>query len=155
VKAHAEKTKIPFDPSAAHSEALQHVYGRDIDPFAVQLTLLSTFLEQLKDNVRPGQGAGRTRHRWLSDRSIDTQNSLDPITIDPVLYFDIEKTADLTIAQSRKASCVRASEPDLMIGNPPYGVSVIKGAHYWGAARLSETSGCGKLNRNRRLRDVD
>jgi hypothetical protein len=25
----------------------------------------------------------------------------------------------------------------------------------WGAARLSETSGCGKLNRNRRLRDVD
>jgi len=23
----------------------------------------------------------------------------------------------------------------------------------WGAARLSETSGCGKLNRNRRYRD--
>ena len=130
VKSHAEKTKIPFDPSAAHIEALQHVYGRDIDPFAVQLTLLSTFLEQLKDNVRPGQGGDRSRHRWLADRSIDTQNSLDPITIDPVLYFDIEKTTDLTIAHSRKASCARAGQPDLMIGNPPYGVSVIKGAHY-------------------------
>lgn len=130
VKSHAGKTKIPFDPSAAHTEALEHVFGRDIDPFAVQLTLLSTFLEQLKDNVRPGQGAGRTRHRWLADRSIDTQNSLDPITIDPAQYFDIEKTADLTAARSRKASCVRSEQPDLMIGNPPYGVSVIKGAHY-------------------------
>jgi hypothetical protein len=28
-------------------------------------------------------------------------------------------------------------------------------AKTWGAARLSETSGCGKLNRNRRVRDVD
>ena len=130
VKAHADKTKIAFDPSDAHTEALEHVFGRDIDPFAVQLTLLSTFLEQLKDNVRPGQGAGRSRHRWLADRSIDTQNSLDPITIDPVLYFDIEKTADLTTAHSRKVSCARAGQPDLMIGNPPYGVSVIKGAHY-------------------------
>ena len=130
VKAHADKTRISFDPSAAHTEALQHVFGRDIDPFAVQLTLLSTFLEQLKDNVRPGEDASRSRHKWLADRSIDTQNSLDPVTIDPVLYFDIEKTADLTVARSRKASCVRAIEPDLMIGNPPYGVSVVKGAHY-------------------------
>ncbi len=130
VKAHAEKTTISFDPAAAHTEALQHLYGRDIDPFAVQLTLLSTFLEQLKDNVRPGEGSAKTRHRWLADRSIDTQNSLDPITIDPKLFFDIEKTADLTIAHSRRASCQRAASPDLMIGNPPYGVKVVKGAHY-------------------------
>jgi len=66
----------------------------------------------------------------LADRSIDTQNSLDPITINPKLYFDIEKTGDLTTAKSRRSSCERASSPDLMIGNPPYGVKVVKGAHY-------------------------
>ena len=59
-----------------------------------------------------------------------TQNSLDPITIDPKLYFDIEKTGDLTVAKSRRASCERAAAPDLMIGNPPYGVKIVKGAHY-------------------------
>jgi type I restriction-modification system DNA methylase subunit len=130
VKAHSVKAGIPFDAPAAHTEALAHIYGRDIDPFAVQLTLLSTFLEQLKDNVRPGEGGGRVRHRWLADRSIDTQNSLDPITVDPVLYFDIEKTGDLLVARSRRASCQRAEHPDLLIGNPPYGVKVVKGAHY-------------------------
>ena len=122
VKSQYERAGIAFDAPAAHTEALEHIYGRDIDPFAVQLTLLSTFLEQLKDNVRPGEGgAARPRHRWLADRSIDTQNSLDPITIDPELYFDIEKTTDLTIARSRRASCQRAAAPALMIGNPPYG----------------------------------
>ena len=130
VRAHSDKTKIAFDAAVAHAEALQHVYGRDIDPFAVQLTLLSTFLEQLKDNVRPAQGTGQARHRWLADRAVDTQNSLDPITINPGLYFDIEKTTELTAAHSRKASCERAKAPDLMIGNPPYGVRVMKGAHY-------------------------
>jgi hypothetical protein len=119
-----------FNAPAAHAEALEHIYARDIDPFAVQLTLLSTFLEQLKDNVRPGEGGSKSRHRWLADRAIDTQNSLDPITIDPKLFFDIEKTADLTIVHSRRASCQRAAAPDLMIGNPPYGVKVVKGAHY-------------------------
>ena len=34
------------------------------------------------------------------------------------------------VARSRRASCQRAAQPDLMIGNPPYGVKVIKGAHY-------------------------
>jgi N-6 DNA Methylase len=104
IQAQSSKAHISFDPPAAHAEALEHIYGRDVDPFAVQLTLLSTFLEQLKDNVRPGEGLGMTRHRWLADRSIDTQNSLDPITIDPKLYFDIEKTTDLTAAKSRRAS---------------------------------------------------
>ena len=33
----------PPDAGAAHSEALDHIYGRDVDPFAVQLTLLGTF----------------------------------------------------------------------------------------------------------------
>ncbi len=130
VQTQSAKSGLVFDPTAAHVEALEHIYGRDIDPFAVQLTLLSTFLEQLKDNVRPGEGAGKTRHRWLADRSIDTQNSLDPITIDPKLYFDIEKTGDLTVAKNRRASCERAAAPDLMIGNPPYGVKIVKGAHY-------------------------
>jgi Type I restriction enzyme R protein N terminus (HSDR_N)/N-6 DNA Methylase len=40
VKAHADRTNIAFDPSAAHIEALEHVLGRDIDPFAVQLTFV-------------------------------------------------------------------------------------------------------------------
>ena len=70
VRAHSAKAKIAFDAAVAHAEALQHVYGRDIDPFAVQLTLLSTFLEQLKDNVRPAQGAGRPGIvGWLIVRS--------------------------------------------------------------------------------------
>lgn len=126
----AEKASLPFDAQAAHAEALSRIFGRDIDPFAVQLTLLSTFLEQLKDNVRPGEGSNRSRHRWLADKSIDTQNTLDPITIHPQRYFDIERTMDLTLAKSRLASSKRALDPDLMIGNPPYGVKVIKGAHY-------------------------
>ena len=130
VKEQSAKAGIAFDAPAAHTEALEHIYGRDIDPFAVQLTLLSTFLEQLKDNVRPGEGAAKARHHWLADRSIDTQNSLDPVTIDPTRFFDIEKTGDLTTAKSRRASAQRAAAPDLMIGNPPYGVKVIKGAHY-------------------------
>ena len=121
---------MAFDATAAHAEALEHIYGRDIDPFAVQLTLLSTFLEQLKDNVRPGEGSTETRHRWLADKSIDTQNSLDPVTIHPKRFFDIEKTGDLTLAKSRRSSAQRALDPDLMIGNPPYGVKVVKGAHY-------------------------
>jgi N-6 DNA Methylase/Type I restriction enzyme R protein N terminus (HSDR_N) len=143
VKDHSTKASIPFDAPAAHTEALEHVYGRDIDPFAVQLTLLSTFLEQLKDNVRPGEGGGRIRHRWLADRAVDTQNSLDPITVDPVLYFDIEKTGDLMVARSRRASCLRAAQPDLMIGNPPYGVKVVKGAHYDDIYDLNSTDSYG------------
>jgi type I restriction-modification system DNA methylase subunit len=130
VKTQTIAAGMTFDAPAAHAEALEHIYGRDIDPFAVQLTLLSTFLEQLKDNVRPGEGSTKTRHRWLADKSIDTQNSLDPVTIHPQRFFDIEKTGDLTLAKSRRASAQRAADPDLMIGNPPYGVKVIKGAHY-------------------------
>ncbi len=130
VREQAAAAGIAFDAPAAHTEALQHIFGRDIDPFAVQLTLLSTFLEQLKDNVRPGEGVTKTRHRWLADRSIDTQNSLDPITIDPDRFFAIEKTGDLTAAKNRRASAQRAATPDLLIGNPPYGVKVIKGALY-------------------------
>jgi hypothetical protein len=121
------------DYPSAHAEALSKTFGRDIDPFAVQLTLLGTFLEQLKDNVRPnGQGEQSDAHDrlWEADKSIDTQNSLDPITIDPALYFDIEKTMDLGRVRSRLASCVRSLHPDLIIGNPPYGVSVVPGAHY-------------------------
>ena len=130
VKTQTVAAGMAFDAPAAHAEALEHIYGRDIDPFAVQLTLLSTFLEQLKDNVRPGEGSTKTRHRWLADKSIDTQNSLDPVTIHPKRFFDIEKTGDLTLAKSRRSSAQRALDPDLMIGNPPYGVKVVKGAHY-------------------------
>ena len=143
VKEQSDKANIVFDVPAAHAEALEHIYGRDIDPFAVQLTLLSTFLEQLKDNVRPSEGGGKLRHRWLADRSVDTQNSLDPVTIDPRLYFDIEKTGDLTIAKGRRASCERAALPDLMIGNPPYGVTVIKGAHYEDVYELNSKDSYG------------
>src|SRR5262249_52895549 len=112
-----EQTKAGHksDGLAAHSEALSNIYGRDIDPFAVQLTLLGAFLEQLKDNVRPSEKG--TRHkRWSANLSVDTQNSLDPITIDPDLYFDIEKTGDLHKALSRQRSCKRAQSPHLVIG---------------------------------------
>lgn len=120
---------LPEDPSLAHVEALQHVFGRDIDPFAVQLTLLSVFLEHLKDNVSPG-GVGSGNRLWRADLSIDTQNSLDPITVNPNAGFDIYKTSDLTSAKNLKASAARALDPDLLIGNPPYGVQVLKGPGY-------------------------
>lgn len=113
----------------AHAEGLAHVYGRDIDPFAVQLTLLSTFLEQLKDNIRP-ESETDERSIWLADRSVDTQNSLDPITVDPDAGFDIHKTMDLGVARSLRSSAKRALDPDLLIGNPPYGVKVVKGPGY-------------------------
>lgn len=120
---------LPPDAQGAHAEALAHVYGRDIDPFAVQLTLLSTFLEQLKDNVSPGAEVDR-RKIWLADRSVDTQNSLDPITIDPDGGFDIHKTIDIGAARNLRASARRALNPDLLIGNPPYGVKVVEGPNY-------------------------
>jgi hypothetical protein len=117
---------------AAHEEALNHVFGRDIDPFAVQLTLLGTFLEQLKDNVLPAVVDRSDRIRtWSANRAIDTQNSLDPITIAPDRYFEAgRRTGDLNAARSLLASCERAASPNLIIGNPPYGVSVIPGVHY-------------------------
>jgi hypothetical protein len=134
------------DHVSAHHEALAHVYGRDIDPFAVQLTLLGAFLEQLKDNVRPTESSKKTGEHaslWDADRSVDTQNSLDPITVDPSRYFDIEKTLDLHEARSRLASCVRALNPDLIIGNPPYGVNVVEGAHYGDIYDLSSKDSYG------------
>jgi hypothetical protein len=122
---------LTSDIAAAHVEGLEYIFGRDVDPFAVQLTLLGTFLEQLKDNVRPaGIRKSKRDRQWSANLSIDTQNSLDPITIDPETYFDVETTLDLSTARSRRASCRRSLLPNLIIGNPPYGVAVQKGAHY-------------------------
>lgn len=121
---------LTHDPQSAHVEALQHIYGRDVDPFAVQLTLFGTFLEQLKDNVLPAKAKDGHAKQWTANRSIDTQNSLDPITIEPYQYFDVDKTHDLSAAISRRASCLRAHAPRLVIGNPPYGVDVVRGDHY-------------------------
>jgi type I restriction-modification system DNA methylase subunit len=151
----AQQTQLGVvpDATAAHNEAQQHIFGRDVDPFAVQLTLLGTFLEQLKDNVRPAVKLnGRTR-QWAANRSIDTQNSLDPITIEPDQYFDMKKTSDLSGAQSRRASCQRAYGPRLVIGNPPYGVSVVEGDHYKDVYKLGSKDSYGYfiVNALRRL----
>jgi hypothetical protein len=127
---HQEEQGLTKNAEAAHSEALDHIFGRDVDPFAVQLTLLGTFLEQLKDNVRSVNSTQRHTRQWAANKSIDTQNSLDPITINPDEYWDFDKTLDLSSARSRQASCRRALSPRLVIGNPPYGVSVVKGDHY-------------------------
>ena len=62
---HQRKQGLPRDPRAAHAEALEHIYARDVDPFAVQLTLLSTFLEQLTDNVRPDKVKNDKRARQI------------------------------------------------------------------------------------------
>jgi len=142
---------------SAHEEALSHVFGRDIDPFAVQLTLLSTFLEQLKDNVLPAIVDRSDRIRtWSANRAIDTQNSLDPITIAPDRYFEVgRKTSDLGFTRGLLASCQRAAEPDLIIGNPPYGVSVVPGLHYEDVYDLSSKDSYGYfiVNALERLRD--
>ena len=134
---------LPQNAGAAHAEAQEHIYGRDIDPFAVQLTLLSTFLEQLKDNVRPLKQMDRRAKQWNANRSIDTQNSLDPITIAPDQYFDMKKTADLNAVQSRRTSCRRAYGPRLVIGNPPYGVKVVQGDHYSDVYKLGSKDSYG------------
>lgn len=143
-----------IDPLNAHQEALTHVYGRDIDPFAVQLTLLGTFLEQLRDNVRPAEKSAR-HNRWSADLSVDTQNSLDPITVNPDYYFDIEKTGDLHRALNRQRSCKRAALPDLVIGNPPYGVKVVPGAHYDDIYALKSKDSYGYFIANSLLRMKD
>jgi len=115
----------------AHSEALEHVFGRDIDPFAIQLTLLGVFLEQLKDNVKAiSLHEATNKQLWKANFYIDPQNSLDPITINPDYYFDIYKNLELETPKSLIKSCKRSLNPDLIIGNPPYGVSVDEGPHY-------------------------
>ena len=140
----------------AHKEALLHIFGRDIDPFAVQLTLLGTFLEQLKDNVMPAAVIRHQRARqWAANRSVDTQNSLDPITIDPAQYFDVKKTRDLANALSLVESCKRALNPDLIIGNPPYGVRVVKGDHYDDVYDLSSPDSYGYFIANALRRSVE
>lgn len=106
------------------------------------MTLLGIFLEQLRDNVEPSQLQQQGK-RWLANASVDTQNSLDPITVHPNHYFDIEKTDDLHGATSRRASCTRASAPALIIGNPPYGVSVVMGRHYTDVYKLSSKDSYG------------
>ena len=115
----------------AHSEALEHVLGRDIDPFAVQLTLLGIFLEQLKDNVKAITLHASNRPRlWKANDYIDCQNSLDPITIKPDQYFDYYRSLDFEKPKNLLNSCRRALDPDIIIGNPPYGVKVVEGLHY-------------------------
>ncbi len=135
---------LQADHASAHMEALEHVFGRDVDPFAVQLTLLGTFLEQLKDNVRPANiHKNKRTGQWAANLSIDTQNSLDPITIDPEKLFDEEKTLDLSSARSRQASCRRSLLPMLIVGNPPYGVAVQRGAHYDEVYKLGSSDSYG------------
>ena len=50
---------------------------------------------------------------------------------------------------------VEADAPTLVKGiafDGGYGISAVL-MSWWGAARLSETSGCGRIDRNRRYRD--
>ena len=146
-----DKVGRPRVGKAAHAEALAHLYGRDIDPFAVQLTLLSTFLEQLKDNISPSDETDDA-HLWLADRSVDTQNSLDPVTIDPDSGFDIHNTTDLGLAKNLRASARRALNPDLLIGNPPYGVKVVEGDRYDTVYHLRSSDSYGYFIANALLR---
>lgn len=107
------------DYSMAHREALDHVLGRDIDPFAVQLTLFSVFLEQLKDNIKGGTiHESNIRDQWKADFSISCQDSLSSITINP--------DSELNLQPELLDSCNKALFPDLIIGNPPYGVKVVE-----------------------------
>ena len=45
---------MSFDPLAAHVEALAHIYGRDIDPFAVQLGMTCFVGTCIFADVTPG-----------------------------------------------------------------------------------------------------
>jgi hypothetical protein len=121
-----KSAQIP-DYSRAHSEALEHVFGRDIDPFAVQLTLLAVFLEQLKDKIKALTiHDSNVRHQWKADSSISCQDSLDPITINPNSYLNLHLVLDRDTGQGFIDSCNKALSPDLIIGNPPYGVKVVE-----------------------------
>ncbi len=93
--------------------------------------------------MRPLKQMDRRTKQWNANRSIDTQNSLDPITIAPDQYFDMKKTADLSAVQSRRASCRRAYGPQLVIGNPPYGVKVVQGDHYSDVYKLGSKDSYG------------
>lgn len=120
-----ESAQIP-DYSKAHTEALEHVLGSDIDPFAIQLTLLTVFLEQLKDNIKALTiHESNVRHQWKANSSIACQDSLDPITINPDSYLNLPLVLN-SDTRGLVDSCKKSLYPDLIIGNPPYGVKVVE-----------------------------
>jgi hypothetical protein len=65
----------------------------------------------------------------------------EPTTRSVSLYIEMQMIGVLCVGAGPKDCC------------KPAATGCTNGAQNWGAARLSETSGCGKLNRNRRYRD--
>jgi hypothetical protein len=91
-----KKWGMPVDFSMAHNKALEHVFGMDIDPVVVKEVLLKLSLEQLKDNVQP-----------IDCNSVVCQDSID-----------------LSLLNNPCEFTNKVLFPDLIIGNPPYGVKV-------------------------------
>ena len=120
----------------AHITAIKNIFGRDIDPFAIQLTLLNIYLEQLHDNVSTEEMSikkigndNKTRIiYWLPDKSIDCLDSIAPESFIPQfrLSFEFERTEKLSgKSTSFRTYAQRLSDnPDIIIGNPPYGIDV-------------------------------
>ena len=102
----------------AHLKTISHIKAIDIDPFAVQTTQLGMFLELYK-----------TPALWK--------------TIAPNGYFDFSKV--VTSCDFLDADMFHQSNnyiPDLIIGNPPYGVKVTKETEKMFNVGSNDSYGC-------------
>lgn len=89
----------------AHKEALSNIRAIDIDSFSCQATLFAIFLEQARDGIEIIRALAEVRGKWFADESVVNGDTLKPKT----LFNDVE---------------LKEFNPDLVIGNPPYGVEV-------------------------------
>ncbi len=95
-----ERKTVKGNPVIAHKKALDHIRAIDIDPFAVQTTQLGMFLELY--------------------RSTDVWRAVAPND-----NFDFSSVVDRAdFLDSGLFAKFRSFQPDLVIGNPPYGVKV-------------------------------
>ncbi len=95
-----ERPAVKGNPIIAHRKALEHLRAIDIDPFAVQTTQLGMFLELY--------------------RSTDVWKAVAPND-----KFDFSKVvARADFLDAVLFAAYREFRPNLVIGNPPYGVKV-------------------------------
>lgn len=96
------ETGARVSPAKAHILAMEHIRGVDIDPFAVQTTQLGMFLELYREQAV-----------WKE--------------LAPKNKFDFSKVVDRgDFLDTGFETKFARFQPDLVIGNPPYGISVQK-----------------------------
>lgn len=94
----------------AHKSALTNIRAVDIDAFSCQATLFAIFLEQIQEQGIVFDQLFEEKGKWMADSMVICGDSL------------------------QKQSCIEADFiPDMIVGNPPYGVDVVSSSivnHY-------------------------